>query len=122
MWQLSIASSVAKYTPIYNITVEYTNAEGETKTLRLSSPFTRWFDNDGFFIARPFQQWLASEIPLIGQVDPKNKGGDAKAAGSANGKSEVAVPVEQEEYDTPKKTTSSDAAPTGTKSRRGKRG
>ncbi|CAF9938127.1 hypothetical protein IMSHALPRED_000681 [Imshaugia aleurites] len=119
---LSIASSVAKYTPIYNITVEYTNAEGETKTLRLSSPFTRWFDNDGFFVARPFQQWLASEIPLIGQVDPKNKGGDAKAAGSANGKSEVAVPVEQEKYDTPKKTTSSDAAPTGTKSRRGKRG
>ncbi|KAF6236535.1 hypothetical protein HO173_005316 [Letharia columbiana] len=119
---LSIASSVAKHTPIYNITVEYSNSKGETKTLKLSSPFTRWFDVNGFFVAKPFQQWLALEIPLIGQVDPKNKDDDAKSAASANGESEVDGPVENEKYDTPKKSTSSDAAPTSTRSRRGKRG
>ena len=91
--------------------VEYSNPKGETKTLELSSPFTRWFDVNGFFVAKPFQQWLASEIPLIGQVDPKNKGGDAKAAASANGK---------ERYETPK-STPSNASPTNTRSRKGKR-
>ena len=100
--------------------VEYSNPKGETKTLELSSPFTRWFDVNGFFVAKPFQQWLASEIPLIGQVDPKNKGGDAKAAASAYGKSEFTRPVAQEKYETPK-STPSNASPTNTRSRKGKR-
>ena len=33
---------------------------------------TRWFTSDGYFIAKPFQQWLASEIPVIGAADPNN--------------------------------------------------
>ena len=92
--------------------VEYSNANGEIKTLEVSSPFTRWFDVDGFFVAKPFQQWLASEIPLIGQVDPKNKNGDAKTAASAIG--------EQKKNNTPKNFSSSDATPS-TRSRKGKK-
>ena len=38
----------------------------------ISSPFTRWFDSDGYFVAKPFQQWLASEIAIIGDADPKS--------------------------------------------------
>jgi hypothetical protein len=33
---------------------------------------TRWFTQDGYFIAKPFQQWLASEVPVIGAADPSN--------------------------------------------------
>ena len=33
---------------------------------------TRWFTADGYFVAKPFQQWLASEVPVIGQADPNN--------------------------------------------------
>jgi hypothetical protein len=33
---------------------------------------TRWFTADGFFTAKPFQQWLASEVPVIGAADPGN--------------------------------------------------
>jgi dolichyl-phosphate mannosyltransferase polypeptide 3 len=33
---------------------------------------TRWFTADGYFIAKPFQQWLASEVPVIGAADPNN--------------------------------------------------
>ena len=102
--------------------VEYSTSHGDIKTLELSSPFTRWFDVDGFFVAKPFQQWLASEIPLIGEVDPKNKGGDAKAAVSTKGVSELTGQVEREENDDPKKSTLSDAAPTNVRSRRGKKG
>lgn len=33
---------------------------------------TQWFTSDGYFIAKPFQQWLASEVPVIGSADPNN--------------------------------------------------
>jgi hypothetical protein len=33
---------------------------------------TRWFTSDGYFTAKPFQQWLASEVPIIGAADPNN--------------------------------------------------
>lgn len=102
--------------------VEYSNASGGTNTLEVSSPFTRWFDVNGFFVARPFQQWLASEIPLIGQVDPKNKGGNAKAAANTNGVSDDTGPMEREKNDTSNKSTSMNAATTNTRSRRGKKG
>ena len=105
-----------KHTPIYNIKVEYSNGEGDTRTLELSSPFTRWFDVNGFFIAKPFQQWLASEIPLIGLVDSKNKGGNATLATS-----EDVEPVGREKRDNPKKSSSVDATPTSTRTRRGKK-
>lgn len=69
--KLSIASSIKKHTPIYNITVRYSTSRGDWKTLELQAPFTRWFDADGLFVAKPFQQWLASEVPVIGQADPR---------------------------------------------------
>lgn len=40
--------------------------------IRIRTPFTRWFTADGYFIAKPFQQWLASEVPVIGAADPNN--------------------------------------------------
>ncbi len=49
--------------------------------MQLSAPFTKWFSADGYFVARPFQQWLASEISIIGEADPKNVvqgGGEVK--------------------------------------------
>ena len=119
---MSIASSVAKHNPIYNITVVYSNTDGEVKRLELSSPFTRWFDVNGFFVAKPFQQWLASEIPIVGQADPTNKDGDAKAAKTANGKSEVAGLVEDEKYYSPKKSTAGATTPTTVRPKRGKKG
>ena len=102
--------------------VDYSNADGEAKRLEFSSPFTRWFDVNGFFVAKPFQQWLASEIPLVSQVDPRNKDGDAKAATTANRNSEVARPVEHEKYDSPKKSTAGAATPTTARPKRGKKG
>ena len=31
-----------------------------------------WFTEDGYFVALPFQQWLASSIQVIGDADSKN--------------------------------------------------
>lgn len=52
--------------------------------MKISAPFTRWFDSDGYFVATPFQQWLATEIPAIGEADPKKVDrGSGKSEGKA---------------------------------------
>lgn len=71
--QISIASHTQKYDPTYRLTVNVSSSRTATRrTLEISSPFTRWFDTDGYFVAKPFQQWLASEIEIVGEADPKN--------------------------------------------------
>lgn len=72
--QIQIASHTEKYDPTYRLTVNVSGSRtAKPKTLEISSPFTRWFDSDGFFVAKPFQQWLASEVEMIGEADPKNR-------------------------------------------------
>ena len=103
---------------MYNITVK-TNKEGaETETLKLSAPFTRWFDEDGCFVAKPFQQWLASEVSLIGQADPKNK-----VSGIENGHGGVSVAeaVVIQHTDKPVRAGERDASTPGARSRKGKK-
>ncbi|KAI4250774.1 MAG: hypothetical protein LQ352_005260 [Teloschistes flavicans] len=68
---ISIASSVNKHKPIYNLRVRYEEQGKKPRQLNISAPFTRWFDSDGYFVATPFQQWLASEIPVIGEAVPE---------------------------------------------------
>ncbi|KAL6720710.1 hypothetical protein ACLMJK_002635 [Lecanora helva] len=118
---LSIASSVTKHTPIYNLTVRYQDSNKQPKTLELSSPFTRWFDADGVFVAKPFQQWLASEIPLVGQVDPQKQidGPASEPSGSVHSNNEG--PDEQRLPETPKKSGSSTQTPVSARTRKGKK-
>lgn len=57
---------------------------------------TRWFTADGFFTAKPFQQWLASEVPVIGAADPNNVveeigRGSAADAGAGQGQNTFSV-------------------------------
>jgi hypothetical protein len=39
----------------------------------IQAPFMCWFSSDGLFVAKPFQEWLASEIPVVGKADGKNR-------------------------------------------------
>ena len=58
---------------MYELRVSYTKpGNSEEYTFYIKAPFTRWFTEDGFFQSKPFQQWLATEIPPIGKADPKN--------------------------------------------------
>lgn len=60
--------------PTYFLTVRYTvpSAPNEWHETKFDAPFTRWFTADGYFVPKPFQQWLASEVPAIGEADPNN--------------------------------------------------
>jgi hypothetical protein len=71
--QVRISSHTKKHIPIYECDVVFTPAGSSlAQTIHIRAPMTRWFTADGYFIAKPFQQWLASEVPVIGEADPNN--------------------------------------------------
>jgi len=73
--KLEISTSAEKFDPTYHLTARYSTdapAYQNWTTLKLSAPFSRWFSKDGFFVARPFQHFLASNIKPVGEADPKN--------------------------------------------------
>lgn len=58
---------------MYEVDVSFTPAgSSHPQKIHIRAPFTQWFTSDGYFIAKPFQQWLASEVPVIGAADPNN--------------------------------------------------
>ncbi|KAL1895085.1 hypothetical protein Sste5346_005507 [Sporothrix stenoceras] len=69
---VSIATSVEKYTPIYNVEITVTSKSSKNPSkISISRPFSEWFDSAGTFVAAPFQTVLATAVPAIGQADPK---------------------------------------------------
>ncbi|KAL8639564.1 MAG: hypothetical protein Q9228_003416 [Teloschistes exilis] len=82
-------SSVNKHQPTYKLRVRYEKQGKKPQQLNISAPFTRWFDSDGCFVATPFQQWLASEIPVIGEADPKKVASSAVSIESKKGSGEL---------------------------------
>ncbi|KAK3724892.1 signal peptidase complex subunit spc2 [Vermiconidia calcicola] len=66
--KISLASRTKKHTPTYFLTV----TSALDKSRELDCPFTTWFTEDGYFVAKPFQQWLASTVDVIGEADVKS--------------------------------------------------
>lgn len=88
--KITIATSAKKYDPTYNLTVKTPN-----KTLTFSRPFAAWFDEQGRFVALPFQQMLASSVPLVGAADPQRvASAEGKESGAGEGAGEVKGGVE----------------------------
>ncbi|KAM3431125.1 hypothetical protein MY4824_007326 [Beauveria thailandica] len=71
--KITISTTTKKNVPVYNleITVQPKRAGEKTQTYSLAKEFAGWFDEVGFFVAAPFQEMLASAVPLIGKQDPK---------------------------------------------------
>jgi hypothetical protein len=70
--QIRISSHTKKHTPVYELKVTVTGKGSKAQSLEISAPFSNWFTSDGYFIAKPFQQWLASNVSVIGAADPNN--------------------------------------------------
>lgn len=65
--QLTIKSEINKNDPTYCLTIK----SGD-RYMAIDAQFMQWFTADGYFVAKPFQQWLASSIDIIGEADPKS--------------------------------------------------
>jgi signal peptidase complex subunit 2 len=74
--QLSVSTKTKKHDPTYYITVATSNTP---KPQELSIPFTTWFTEDGYFVPQTFQQWLATNVDVIGEADSKNASKREKA-------------------------------------------
>lgn len=72
--QLLIRSRVEKHNPTYFLSARYCkpNDANQWHTIDAQAPFSKWFDAQGHFVAQQFQQWLATQIPVIGGADPSN--------------------------------------------------
>jgi hypothetical protein len=70
--QLEISTTTNKVDPTYTVKVRYTKSASKWTETEIKSSFAKWFSEDGYFVARPFQHFLASSIPIVGEADPKN--------------------------------------------------
>lgn len=83
--QIEITTSTTKNVPLYNVTIAFYTAATPSipTTVKLSRPFSEWFDAAGNFIPLPFQQMFAGAVPIIAIADPtkvvKAIDNDAKA-------------------------------------------
>lgn len=68
---VTIRTTTKKNDPTYYLIVAAKDKTGETQTIEVSRSFTEWFDETGRFVAKPFQEFLASSVPAIGRQDPK---------------------------------------------------
>jgi len=91
--KITISSKTKKNDPTYYLAVRNTwtssNTQQDTEAA-IEAPFMQWFTADGYFVAKPFQHWLASNVPLIAEADPKNASIDVD---TANLQSETVKPV-----------------------------
>ncbi|KAK4634918.1 Signal peptidase complex subunit SPC2 [Fulvia fulva] len=76
--KVSIAAKTKKHDPTYYLTVSTTKPNAPATSRQLQAPFTTWFTADGYFVAKPFQQWIASSIEEVGDVDLKNANRDER--------------------------------------------
>lgn len=69
--KLSLGTRTTKGKPVYKVNATVVARDGKERRLEFEAPFAAWFDETGRFVALPFQQMLATNIALIGTVDPE---------------------------------------------------
>ncbi|USW48128.1 Putative signal peptidase complex subunit Spc2/SPCS2 [Septoria linicola] len=89
--KMTIFSRTQKHDPTYYLEIHTSSLanSNDTSTREIKVPFTTWFTQDGYFVAKPFQQWLASSVEAVGDADLKNANRDER--------DELAAPTAQYE-------------------------
>ncbi|OAA38625.1 Signal peptidase complex subunit 2 [Metarhizium rileyi] len=82
--RVTIRTSTKKNDPTYYVTVISEHKTGEPQSIQISRPFSSWFDETGRFVAKPFQEFLATSVPAIGKQDPKKAKSSLPDVYSAN--------------------------------------
>jgi len=61
---VEISSSVKKYDPTYNIVIKAYKSKDVSGLTHLTANerFEKWFDAEGTFVKKPFDNWLGTHI------------------------------------------------------------
>ncbi|EWC45986.1 hypothetical protein DRE_04779 [Drechslerella stenobrocha 248] len=94
--ELAVESSVARHDPTYRLKIiQKQTLELGKKVVRLrevESPFATWFDEQGYFVRKPFETWLGNAVPWIleNEEPPKELTEDVVTASGRTVQSEMA--------------------------------
>lgn len=69
--QITVASSTKKLDPTYKLSITVTDKSSKSRIIEVAKPFASFFDESGYFVAVPFQEILATAVPVVGKLDPK---------------------------------------------------
>ena len=59
------STSTEKYKPEYILVLKPTKGNNPADVSTVKNPFTRWLDQQGFFVAKPFHAFLENSIPVL---------------------------------------------------------
>lgn len=70
--QITLTSHTEKHSPFYHLKI-VTNLPGTTaaQTVKEKSSFTNWFDQQGYFVEKPFKAFLEDSIPVLAAKTPE---------------------------------------------------
>lgn len=63
-------STAAKHEPVYKLKVAIFRGK-DVDSFEIEKPFAEFYDESGYFCVKPFQEFLAGGISLVGKADPK---------------------------------------------------
>ncbi|KAJ4858310.1 hypothetical protein N5P37_007808 [Trichoderma harzianum] len=69
--KITVASATKKLDPTYRLSITVTDKSSKSRIIEVAKPFASFFDESGYFVAAPFQQILATAVPVVGKADPK---------------------------------------------------
>ncbi|KAK4073375.1 uncharacterized protein Triagg1_5201 [Trichoderma aggressivum f. europaeum] len=69
--KITVASATKKLDPTYKLSITVTDKSAKSRIIEVAKPFASFFDESGYFVAAPFQQILATAVPVVGKLDPK---------------------------------------------------
>lgn len=69
--QITVVSTTKKLDPTYRLSITVTDKSAKSHIIEVAKPFASFFDESGYFVAVPFQQILATAVPVIGKLDPR---------------------------------------------------
>ncbi|KAL6872375.1 microsomal signal peptidase 25 kDa subunit domain-containing protein [Trichoderma longibrachiatum] len=69
--KITVATSTKKLDPTYRLSITVTDTSAKSRIIEIAKPFASFFDESGYFVAAPFQQILATAVPIVGKLDPK---------------------------------------------------
>ncbi|KAK1239025.1 hypothetical protein MKX08_006086 [Trichoderma sp. CBMAI-0020] len=69
--KITVVSTTKKLDPTYRLSITVTDKSAKSRIIEVAEPFASFFDESGYFVAVPFQQILATAVPMIGKLDPR---------------------------------------------------